>query len=524
MDTAKRNLSQKVVRREAGRKGNGQDRKARSAGTAGKDARRPRGNGVPGTTGGSDARRPTGGKDARRTTGSMETRQPGKETIRRTARKRRQRGGVRAGAGEGLPLYPPVVALDVGTTKIACLVGELDADGRLARVTGLGNTPARGMHKGVVVDLADAAAAIGASVSQAAEAAGVEIEAACVGVAGSHVVSMNRKVSITNPNEDGRVTKAERRALLKKLKEVDVSPDLKLIHALPREYVLDGQDGIRRPVGMWARRIEMSGHLVYGAISSIQNLVGAVEDAGVAVDDIVLEPLASSRACLQEQELQSGVMLVDIGGGTTDVAMFAGGRLVHSAVLPVGGNHITRDISVGLKVPLPAAEEIKLKYGHAQSHLVEDIEMVKASAAVLDQPGARTVTFSRKFLSRIIEVRVAEIFTLVMKQARESGYLSSIAAGIVVTGGSSQLEGICGLAEHVTKLPARQGLPTAPVGVVDIPSNPVYATGVGLLLYGSEHIFMRGPSQPPEPSTATLGLWEEVLAKVKGWFGQRKKT
>ena len=168
---------------------------------------------------------------------------------------------------------------------------------------------------------------------------------------------MNRKVSITNPNEDRRVTKAEREALLEKLKQVEVSSDLQLIHALPREYTLDGQDGIHRPVGMWAKKIEMSGHLVFGAINSIQNLVEAVRQAGLATDDIVLEPLASSEACLDEQELKSGVILVDIGGGTTDVAMFVHGRLVHTAVLPVGGNHITRDISVGLKVPLADAEE-----------------------------------------------------------------------------------------------------------------------------------------------------------------------
>jgi cell division protein FtsA len=454
------------------------------------------------------------------------TGQPGKDerAAARAARKRSAPEVATVAATGKSQLYPPVVALDVGTTKIACLVGELDADGQLARVTGVGNTPARGMHKGVVVDLADATAAISASVSQAAEASGVEVTSAFVGVAGSHVVSMNRKVSMVNPNPEGRITKAERRALLEKLKDVEVSPDLRLIHALPREYILDGQDGIKRPVGMWAKQIEMSGHLVYGAIHSIQNLVGSVEDAGVTVADIFLEPLASSRACLKEQEMQSGVMLVDIGGGTTDVAMFAGGRLVHTAVLPVGGNHITGDISVGLKVPLPAAEEIKLKYGHAQSHLVEDIEMVKSPAGAMDQHDGRTVTFSKKFLSRIIEARVAEIFSLVLKQARDSGYLSSIAAGIVVTGGSSQLEGIGGLAEQITKLPARQGLPSAALGVVDIPSNPVYATGVGLLLYGSEHIFMRGPSQPPEPSIATSGLWDEVLAKVKGWFGQRKKT
>jgi cell division protein FtsA len=427
-------------------------------------------------------------------------------------------------ASLGHAAYPPVVALDVGTTKIACLIGELDADGNLVRVMGVGNVPARGMHKGVVVDMADASASIAESVASAASAAGVTPREAFVGVAGSHVVSMNRKVSITNPHADGRVTPEERKGLLEKLKEVRISEDLQLIHALPREYILDGQDGIKRPVGMYATKIEMSGHLVFGAINSIQNLVGATREAGLTVDDIVLEPLASSQACLEEQEMKSGVMLVDIGGGTTDVAMFTGGRLVHTAVLPVGGNHITGDISVGLKVPLDAAEEIKIQYGHAQSHLVEDIEMVKAPAGAEGSLGERQVTFSRKFLARIIEARVAEIFSLVLKQARDSGYLSSVAAGIVITGGSSQLEGICGLAGDVTKLPARLGPPIATGGVVDIPGNPVYATAVGLLLYGSKHIFIRGPSHLPEPSIPTSGLWNEVLAKVKGWFGRQDKT
>jgi len=415
--------------------------------------------------------------------------------------------------------FPPVVALDVGTTKIACLIGEMDDAGKLRRVIGIGHAPAQGMHKGVVVDLEDAAAAIAQSAAEAAESAGVRINEAFVGVAGSHVVSMNRKVGITNPNADGRVTKAEREALLEKLKAVEVSPDLQLIHALPRDFELDGQDGIKRPVGMYASRIEMHGHLVFGAINSIQNLVAAVAQAGLATEDIVLEPLASSEACLTEQELKSGVMLIDIGGGTTDVAMFSEGRLVHSSVLPVGGNHITRDISVGLKVPLEDAERIKIEFGHAESHLVEDIEMARADLA--PQGGSpRQITFSKKFLARIIEARVAEIFTLVMKHARDSGYLSSIAAGIVITGGSSQLEGICGLARNVSKIPARAGSPVAAAGVVDIPNNPIYATAVGLLLYGSRRILARGPSQPPEVSTTTLGLWNEVLAKVKGWFGK----
>lgn len=420
--------------------------------------------------------------------------------------------------------FPPVVALDVGTTKIACLIGELDAEGNLARLAGSGHSPSKGMHKGVVVDLEDATRSIMDSVSEAEAAAGYQVSEAFVGVAGAHVVSMNRKVTITNPNEDGRVTKAEREALLEKLKQVEVSPELQLIHALPREYTLDGQDGIRRPVGMWSKKIEMSGHLVFGAINSIQNLVEAVGQAGLAAADIVLEPLASSEACLDDQDLKSGVILVDIGGGTTDVAMFVRGRLVHTAVIPVGGNHITRDISVGLKVPLASAEDIKIKYGHAESFMVEDIEMAKVTIATAGADEDRTLTFSKKFLSRVIEARVAEIFTMVMRQAKDSGYLSSVAAGMVVTGGSSQLEGICGLATNVTRLPARTGLPTVGTKAVDIPSNPVYATAVGLLLYGSRHIFLRGPSQPPEVSTATVGLWNEVLAKVKGWFGQTGKA
>ena len=456
--------------------------------------------------------------------------------------------------------YPPVIALDVGTTKIACLVGELGAAGGLERVTGIGSAPARGMHKGVVVDIEEATASIRAAAEAAATAAGLDTPAAAardgkpadysqaagmmsieeeedpgappgifaagvyVGVAGSHVVSMNRRVSLTNPNPDHRVTRAERQALLRKLKEVDVSPDLKLIHALPREYVLDGQDGIKRPVGMYATEIEMEGHLVFGAVNAVQNLVSAVELAGLRVDDIILEPLASSRACLSEQDMRSGTMLVDIGGGTTDVALFVGGRLAHSAVLPVGGNHITRDISVALKVPLAAAEKIKIDLGHAQSHLVEDIEMARVLVEVPGEAAERAVTFSRKFLARVIEARVAEIFSLVMGQAKESGYLSSVASGMVVTGGSSQLEGICGLAQLVTKFPCRAGSPSVSGGIVDIPSNPVYATAVGLFLLGSERVFARGPSQPPEPSSPALGLWDEVLAKVKGWFGLRNKT
>lgn len=435
----------------------------------------------------------------------------------------RERRPVRVEPQSATRDFGRVVALDVGTTKVACLVGELAADGTLARIIGSGKAPAKGMHKGVVVDLEDASRSIHASVEEAAREAGVAIPEAFVGVAGSHVVSMNRKVTISNPNADHQVTRDERQALMEKLMAAEVSPELQLIHALPREYTLDNQDGIKRPVGMFAKKIEMSGHLIYGAVNSIQNLIAAVANAGVEVDDIVLEPLASSEACLTEDERVAGVILVDIGGGTTDVAMFVNDRLVHTSVLPVGGNHITKDISVGLKVALPAAEAIKLEFGHGQSHVVEDIEMVKADAGVMGG-SERTVTFSRKYLSRIIEARLSEIFRLVMAQAQDSGFLSSIAAGMVVTGGTSQLEGICGVAEHVARLPARQGLPIAPAGAVDIPGNPVYATAVGLLLYGSRQVHARGPSQTPKPSTITTGFWNEVLEKVKGWFGPSDKT
>lgn len=418
--------------------------------------------------------------------------------------------------------YPPVVALDVGTTKVACLVGELNDEGRLSKVRGLAKVAARGMHKGVVVDVEDAAACIREAVESAASEARATVKDAFVGVAGSHVVSMNRKVALNNPDEDGRVTESVRNELMEKLREVEISPEYKLIHALPRDYILDGQDGVKRPVGMWARRVEMTGHLVFGAISAIQNLVSAVEKAGLSVEDIVLEPLASSRACLEQSELQSGAMLVDIGGGTTDAAMFVDGRLVHSAVLPVGGNHITRDISVGLKVPLHTAEDIKLRYAHAQSHLVEDIEMVRAEVKGITEE--RQASFSRKLLARIVEARVAEIFSLVLRQANSSGYLSSIATGIVITGGSSQLEGISGLAQHIARMPARTGTPLTLPEAVDIPSNPVYATAVGLLLYGSEKISERGPIKKPEPSTQTKGIISEVLAKVKGWFESSNKA
>lgn len=417
-----------------------------------------------------------------------------------------------------------MVALDVGTTKIACLIGEIGAGGALRSVKGIGNVPAKGMHKGVVVDLEDSAASICASVEQAAAKAGAEAREAFVGVAGAHVVSMNRRVSINNPNPDRRVTAAERDALMEKLKGVRVADGLQLIHALPRDYSLDSQEGIKRPVGMYATRISMTGHLVFGAITSIQNLIAAVTEAGLVTDDIVLEQLASSQACLEEEEMRSGVMLVDIGGGTTDVAMFAGGRLAHTAVLPVGGNHLTRDISVGLKVPLAEAERIKIEFGHARSHVVEDIEMARTEIRLPGGGEPRRITFSKKYLARIIEARVSEIFNLVMRQARDSGYLSSVAAGIVITGGSSQLEGISGLAQDVAKMPARTGIPIAPSGIIDIPDNPVYATAVGLLLYGSKRIYARGPSQPPEVSTTTLGLWNNVLAKVKGWFGFSNKT
>ncbi len=427
-----------------------------------------------------------------------------------------RRSGRDQGRGAAHAGYPPVVALDVGTTKVACLVGELGAGGELARLRGVAKVPARGMHKGVVVDLDEAAESVREAVSQAGKAARAVVRDAFVGVAGSHVLSLNRKVAVTNPASDGRIDRELERELVERLKQVVVPEGFRLIHALPRGYVLDGQDGIRRPAGMWARRVELLGHLVYGDVNAMQNLVSVVEAAGVEVKDLVLEPLASSRACLTDEDRLSGVILVDIGGGTTDVALFTEGRLAHSAVLPVGGNHVTRDISVALRVPLPAAEEIKLQYAHAQSHLVEDIEMERVEIPFPGE-GERRVSFSRKYLARVVEARLDEVFTLVMRQVQDSGYLSSIAAGIVITGGSSLLEGIEGLAANSTGLPARLGVPLAPAAV-DIPRDPVYATAVGLLLHGSEQTSAKGPARPPEPSSSSAGFFNEVLAKVKGWF------
>ena len=375
-----------------------------------------------------------------------------------------------------------IVGIDVGTTKICTLVGEVDAEGGL-RIVGVGVAPARGIRKGVVVNVQEATDAIATSIEKAERISGYAIESGYVGLAGAHVSAINsRGVVAVNRGERGiQPTDIER--ALDAARAVAIPHNREVLHVIPRGYTVDGDDGVRDPLGMQAYRLEVEAHIVTGATPSIHNLVKCVQATGVGIDALVLEPLASGTAVLTEMEREMGVVLADIGGGTTDIAIFIEGSIWHTVVLPTGGEHVTNDIAIGLRTPFTTAEELKIKYGHARPQSVNPDENFEV--AVFGEGERQRV--SRKFLSQIIEARVEEIFDLIHQEIKRSGYDGLLPAGMVLCGGTADLAGIRNLARDMLKLPVRIGAPQDLRGLVDILGSPAYATSVGLLQWGLQH-------------------------------------
>ncbi len=399
-----------------------------------------------------------------------------------------------------------IVGLDIGTSKVVAIVGEI-APGNVVEVIGIGSHPSRGLKKGVVVNIESTVQSIQRAVEEAELMAGCHIHSACAGIAGSHIRSLNSHGIVAI--RDKEVTHADVERVIDAARAVAIPADQKILHILPQEFIIDAQEGIREPVGMSGVRLEAKVHMVTGAVSAAQNIIKCVRRCGLEVDDIILEQLASSYAVLTDDEKELGVCLVDIGGGTTDIAVFTDGAIRHTAVIPIAGDQVTNDIAVALRTPTQYAEEIKLKYACALTQLASADETIEVPS-VGDRPARR---LARQTLAEVVEPRYEELFTLIQAELRRSGFEDLCAAGVVLTGGSSKMEGAVDLAEEIFHMPVRLGLPQYVAGLVDVVRNPIYSTGVGLLLFGHQN---RGGVQISEMISG--GGMQGVWRRMKSWF------
>ena len=398
-----------------------------------------------------------------------------------------------------------IVGLDIGTSKVVAIVGEVQDDGEL-EVIGFGSHPSRGLKRGVVVNIEATVNSIQRAVEEAELMAGCEIQSVYTGIAGSHVRSLNSHGIVAI--RDREVGRSDVERVIDAARAVAIPADQRILHVLPQEFIIDGQEGIRDPIGMSGVRLEARVHMVTGAASAAQNIVKCVQRCGLEVEDIVLEQLASSHAVLTDDEKELGAALVDIGGGTTDIAVFHDGAIKHTAVIPIAGDQVTNDIAISLRTPTQYAEEIKIKYACALSQLANSDETIEVPS-VGDRPPRR---LARQTLAEVVEPRYEELFTLISNELRRSGFEEMIAAGIIITGGSAKMEGAVDLAEEVFHMPVRLGLPQYVRGLGEIVRNPIHATGVGILLYARN----KGEQQAAE--TTVRGNLREIWERMKTWF------
>ncbi len=398
-----------------------------------------------------------------------------------------------------------IVGLDIGTSKVVTLVGEVAPDDSI-EVIGIGSQPSRGLKKGVVVNIESTVQSIQRSVEEAELMAGCEIHSVFAGIAGSHVRSLNSHGVVAI--RDREVSNYDVEHVVDAAKAVAIPADQKIIHVLPQEFIIDGQEGICDPIGMSGVRLEAKVHIVTGAESAAQNIEKCIQRCGLTVDDIVLEQLASSFAVLTDDEKELGVCIVDIGGGTTDLAVFSHGAIRHTAVIPIAGDQVTNDIAVSMRTPTQYAEDIKIKYACALSQLANPDESIEVPS-VGDRPARR---LARQTLAEVVEPRYEELFGLVREELRRSGFEEIIAAGVVLTGGSAKMEGVIELAEEVFHVPVRLGLPQGIKGLSDKVKNPIYSTGAGLLLYARDNHLAshRGRALTTNAKSA--------LDRMRSWF------
>jgi len=398
-----------------------------------------------------------------------------------------------------------IVGLDIGTSKVVAIVCEITQDDKI-EIVGIGSHPSRGLKKGVVVNIESTVQSIQRAVEEAELMAGCEIHSVFAGIAGSHIRSLNSHGIVAI--RDNEITASDVERVIDAARAVAIPADQKILHILPQEFIIDNQEGIKEPIGMSGVRLEAKVHMVTGAVSAAQNIIKCVRRCGLEVDDIILEQLASSLAVLTEDEKELGICLVDIGGGTTDIAVFTDGSIRHTAVIPIAGDQVTNDIAVALRTPTQYAEDIKVKYGCALTQLAHPEETIEVPS--VGERAARRL--ARQTLAEVIEPRYEELFTLIQAELRRSGFEDLIAAGVVLTGGSSKMEGVIELAEEIFHAPVRLGIPQYVAGLADVVKNPIHATGVGLLLYGHQQRYVKRPNAGVAGSVK--GIWETM----RNWF------
>ena len=398
-----------------------------------------------------------------------------------------------------------IVGLDIGTSKVVAIVGAINDEDKL-EIVGIGSHPSRGLKKGVVVNIESTVQSIQRAIEEAELMAGCQIHSVYAGIAGSHIRSLNSHGIVAI--RDREVFSLDLERVIDAAQAVAIPADQKVLHILPQEYVIDTQEGIKEPLGMSGVRLEAKVHLVTCAVNAAQNIEKCIRRCGLEVEDIILEQLASSYAVLTDDERELGVCLVDIGGGTTDIAIFTEGAIRHTGVIPIAGDQVTNDIAMALRTPTQNAEEIKIKYACALTQLAGVDETIKVPS-VGERPPR---DLSRQALAEVVEPRYDELFTLVHAEMRRSGYEDLIAAGIVLTGGTSKMEGVVELAEEIFHTPVRIGTPQNISGLTDIVKNPIYSTGVGLLLYGlKQH---SGRDARGSRATESVGLYK----RIKNWL------
>lgn len=402
-----------------------------------------------------------------------------------------------------------IVGLDIGTSKVVAIVGEVTPDGEI-EIIGLGSHPSKGLKKGVVVNIESTVQSIQRAVEEAELMAGCQINSVYAGIAGSHIKSINSHGIVAI--KDREVSDMDLDRVIDAARAVAIPADQRILHILPQEFIIDEQEGIREPIGMSGVRLEAKVHLVTGAVGAAQNIIKCVRRCGLEVDDIILEQLASSYSVLTEDEKELGVCLVDIGGGTTDIAVFADGAIRHTAVIPIAGDQVTNDIAVALRTPTQYADEIKIKYACALRQLANADETIEVPS-VGDRPPRK---LSRQTLAEVVEPRYDELLTLVQAELRKSGFEDIIAAGVVLTGGSSKMEGVVDLAEEIFHMPVRLGTPQYVSGLSDVVTNPIHATGVGLLLFGEQH--QNSGTRYFSTQGGMKGVWERMTNWFQGNF------
>jgi cell division protein FtsA len=409
---------------------------------------------------------------------------------------------------------PIIAGLDVGTTKICALIAEPGPSG--LDIIGIGQHPSRGLRKGMVVNIDSTVEAIKRAVAEAEQMAGVEIESVYASIGGGHLAGVNSQGVVAIQGRTREVSPADVQRAIEVARDIQLPPDREILHVLTQAFSVDEQDGIREPIGMLGNRLGVEVHLVTGAVAAAQNVVRSVNRAGLTVKDLVLQPLASAESVLTPDERDLGVLVVDVGGGTTDVALFRENAVWHTAVIPLGGDHISNDIAVGLRTPAVDAEELKKVYGCAQTGLILEDETIEVPSI----GGRKPRVLSRQTLSRIVQARVEEVFALVAKGVRQAGLEDAAAAGVVVTGGASLMEGFTELAESIFDLPVRRGVPKWVGGFYDQVESPVYATAVGLVLAGTRRDRQAGPGAGMIGAGEGLPGVGRAVRRVREWVTQ----